>query len=89
MKEIPEDEQPTQTFNLQNLPFFTGQCKKYKIFECGNFRLLIKSDEDIMEKSPCDELDCCGEGQSKCVPLDSSLIPMFECEKGRFDEKCQ
>lgn len=88
-KEAPEEEY-IGTDTPSEIPYlYTGECTKYKIFKSGQFRVLIKSDEELMGESLCQKLNCGGKGKGKCELLDNNQVPVCQCEKGLYGENCE
>ena len=97
-KEAPEDEY-IDSDNPSETPYtYTGKCRKHfwgliakipDLIVNGHFRVLIKSDEEMMNTSPCDKKNCGGKGKGKCVLLKNTFVAVCECEKGHYGQNCE
>lgn len=68
---------------------YTGKCSISPGVNVGHFRVLVKSDEEWMKEVPCNNVNCGGPKQGKCVPVKSALIGVCQCEKGYYGESCE
>ncbi|XP_015224625.1 PREDICTED: uncharacterized protein LOC107080924 [Cyprinodon variegatus] len=75
----------------QTTPYtYKGKCTPLPGIKTGHFRVLIKSDEELMNNNPCTDVDCGKkENRGKCVPLGKEYIGLCECEKGYYGQKCE
>ncbi|XP_016517167.1 uncharacterized protein LOC107833180 [Poecilia formosa] len=79
----------------QTVPYlYTGKCTmsvfgKGEILPLKHFRVLIKSDEEWMNESPCKGVDCGGKERGKCVEVKNARIGLCECEKKYYGENCE
>ncbi|XP_043955751.1 uncharacterized protein LOC122821693 [Gambusia affinis] len=79
----------------QTLPYiYTGTCSisflgSANILPYGRFRVLLKSDEELMNKSPCEGINCGGPDRGKCVEVKNARIGLCECEKKYYGENCE
>lgn len=88
---IDAKEAPDEYIKLDDItvPYiYTGICKKHKMFT-GKFVVLFKSDEEILKKDPCLELNCGGAQRGTCVRVTDSFVAMCECNKPYYGENCE
>ncbi|CAK6984789.1 uncharacterized protein LOC124073953 [Scomber scombrus] len=69
--------------------FYEGTCSVSPGIKTGMFIVFIKSDEEIEKKDPCSTMECGDETKGKCVVLEKTLIPVCECKKPYYGEKCE
>ncbi|XP_008401902.1 uncharacterized protein LOC103461375 [Poecilia reticulata] len=67
---------------------YTGECKKYKIFKGGHFRVMIRSNEDLDKKDLCENVKCGGPEKGKCVRLKNIPKVVCVCNEGYTGSQC-
>ncbi|CAI5660415.1 unnamed protein product [Oreochromis niloticus] len=69
---------------------YTGKCEKSPGVKHGKFVVLIKSDEEMMEKDPCAKQDC-GQrkGRGKCVPMKDMFLAICRCIYPYYGLHCE
>uniref|UniRef100_A0A7N6BGX8 EGF-like domain-containing protein n=1 Tax=Anabas testudineus TaxID=64144 RepID=A0A7N6BGX8_ANATE len=65
-KQAPDEEYLSLDTPSRTPYIYTGVCRKFKAINTGHFRVLIKSDEEMMGENPCDKLNCGDEGKGNC-----------------------
>ncbi|KAM4530082.1 uncharacterized protein PAE49_022744 [Odontesthes bonariensis] len=89
-KEQDSDDEYIDQDKTSELPYIhKGQCNKYKIFDGGHFRVMIKSDEEMQNEDPCKDVDCGGIDRGECVPLKNVLKAVCECKMGFHGKECE
>ncbi|XP_017161705.1 uncharacterized protein LOC108166496 [Poecilia reticulata] len=87
-EEFSPDEQQTTPY------LYTGDCTisvfgKGVVVPVKRFRVLIKSDEEWTNESPCKGVDCGGKDRGTCVEVKNARIGLCECDKKYYGEKCE
>lgn len=78
-EEDEEDEPDSDAAEVNSSFFFIGKC------DGGKFRVMIKSDEEMEAKNPCDKVKC--NDKSTCVPF--ATTAWCECKKPFYGPKCE
>ncbi|CAN9505108.1 unnamed protein product [Ophioblennius macclurei] len=71
-------------------PFiYKGECEKSPGVKHGKYVVLIKSDEEIRTKDPCDKLSCGRANQGRCVRVPGMFLAMCSCKKPFYGKHCE